>query len=434
MTDISINESTTTTTISSFDFGTFNKDDLFAQLGRTQSKDIQELNEVSQDISKYYLIVLAAIGVPSNALTVATILSMHALSPATFFVVLLAIFDGCALVVKLIGNQLAQHEMTGHNWFCKFFNPLSIFFSTTANWILVLICLERFISVCYPLKKVYLFTKRRSFIIAAILIGSLFTFILTTLGVMQTFKKNKCTTEERFESFFANVWPYLSVALHLFVPFVLIAVLTAFIIYGLQRSRKHRMSLLRKNEETNEEMKVLKDGAGAPRKSRSSSTPVAPPALHNQKMLNDTARIERTITLMLIAAAVIFLVLSLPMSMYYLMLRFHESREKSIEAARWRVYHQVAYVFVDSSHAVNFFLYFFTAKRFRDQLIRIVTGRASCWGRRISTRGREAGSSSTHSDNRRVSKTATSHFTASTCLHSSGSRGSSTVYYPQGSE
>ena len=66
----------------------------------------------ASNIKKYNLIVLAVIGVPSNALTVATILSMHALSPATFFVVLLAVFDGCALIVKLLGNQLGQHGVT----------------------------------------------------------------------------------------------------------------------------------------------------------------------------------------------------------------------------------------------------------------------------------------------------------------------------------
>ena len=234
----------------------------------------------------------------------------------------------------------------------------------------------------------------------------------------------------------------LLIALFIFIPFVLIAFLTAFIIYGLRQSRKHRMSLMRKSDGDSEEMKVLKDNNGGSasgsndrsgksrnsdaasgqRKSRALSTPATPTALHNQRMLEDTARVERTITLMLIAAAVIFLVLCLPMTLYYLIQGFSISQEMTVEKARWTLYHMIAFLFIDSSHAVNFFLYFFTAKRFRVQLIRIVTGRASCWGRRLTRRGRNKGSNGNRTDNGPNSKTATSNSTASTGLASNGPR------------
>ncbi|GFR74855.1 thyrotropin-releasing hormone receptor [Elysia marginata] len=412
-----------------FLFSILKRDDnsLLNSLNNLDKKQYFELMKVSADLTSYYLIVLAVIGVPSNALTVITILSMRSLSPATFFVVLLAIFDGCALVVKLIGNQLAQHEVSQNNGYCKVMDPLSIFFSTTANWILVLICLERFISVCYPLKKVYIFTKRRSFIIAAILIGCMFTLIMTTLGVTRTFdnRKERCSTEERFKPFYNNVWLYLNVALHLFIPFVIIAFLTAFIIYGLRKSRKHRMSLMRKGDGASEEMKVLKDGGAVSKKSRSSSTPVSPTSLHNQKMLDDTARVERTITLMLIAAGVIFLVLSLPISVFYLIRGFRVSHSMSVEQARWTLFQQIAFLFIDSSHAVNFFLYFFTAKRFRVQLIRLVREKICFCVGDNSSRDRTTGSNGNRPDNVPNSKSNSSNCTTSTCLSSKGATGSS---------
>ncbi|GFR84946.1 thyrotropin-releasing hormone receptor [Elysia marginata] len=321
---------------------------------------------------------------------------MNKLSPANLFVVLLGIFDACALSVKLSGQLMKQHGVHGHAWCCKFLDPLSISFSTTANWFLVLICLERFISVCYPLKKRYLFTKKRSFIIAAVLIGLMFTLIMTSLGVTRTFNKKKCFTNASFRWYFENVWLYLNVALHFFLPFILIIFLTSFIIHGLRKSREHRMSLVRKSNGSISRAKVLQDGGGAGKKSRSLSTPitpVTPTALHNQRMLDDTARLERTITLMLIAASIFFLVSALPMSLYYLLRGFRDNQEVTIETARWVLYQQIAYVCVDSSHAINFFLYFFTAKRFRVQLIRTVTGRARCCERRISPRRRSGNSS-----------------------------------------
>ena len=195
------------------------------------------------------------------------------------------------------------------------------------------------------------------------------------------------------------------------------------------------MSLMRKNEENMEEMKILEGGAhysGASKKSKSMSTPVTPTALHNQKMLDDTARVERTITLMLIAAGGIFLVLSLPISLYYLIKGLSRPTEMSVENARWNLYRVIAYIFIDSSHAVNFFLYFFTAKRFRVQLLRVVTGRASCWGRKISQRGRKAGSGGYQANNRRTSKSTASCTTTSTDLAASGPRGS-TVHFPPSS-
>lgn len=396
--------------------------DLINSLDKYHDPQFFELDKIASDLRNYYLIILAVIGVPSNALTVATILSMHALSPATFFVVLLAIFDGCALLVKLIGNQLDQHGVSGSVALCKTLDPLSIFFSTTANWILVLICLERFISVCYPLKKVYLFTKRRSFIIAAVLIGVLFTLIMTTLGVTRTLAAStgKCTTEKRFNYFYNNVWLYLNVALHLFIPFIFIAFLTSFIIYGLRQSRKHRMSLMRKSDSGGAETKTggKQGGNSAPIKSRSPSTPITPTALHNQKMLDDTARVERSITLMLIAAGIIFLVLSLPISVYYLIRGFKVHQKRTAEHARWTLFQQIAFLFIDSSHAVNFFLYFFTAKRFRVQLIRILTRRAGANGSRQGNR------SNSRPDNVPSSKSTSSNATASTSLTSKCNVGS----------
>lgn len=389
-------------------------DDLLNSLNRLNNKEYSNLIKVSNDLEKYYLIVLAVLGVPSNALTVATIFSMHALSPATFFVGLLAIFDGCALVVKFTGNQMAANGMKGRLVMCAFMDPLSIFFTTTANWILVLICLERFISVCYPLKKVYLFTKRRSYIAAAVMVAFFFTLIMTLLGVMRTSEKGRCTSKSWSIWFYKNVWPYINAALYLFIPLVLIVFLTGSIIHGLRKSRRHRKSLMLKDNDNGEEMKSLHDGGraqGGPEgqhKSRPMSPATTPTAAHNKRMLEETARVERTITLMLIAAGSVFLILSLPMALYYLIRGLTISEEQTVENARWSLFHMIAYILIDSTHAVNFLLYFFTAKRFRVQLFRVVTCRTSCWGRRISQRGGKGGANSKQADLRRGSRFTTS--------------------------
>ncbi|RUS84725.1 hypothetical protein EGW08_007512 [Elysia chlorotica] len=420
-----------------FDISDHGDNDLLGSLKKYNNREILRLQEAATDIGKYYLIVLFTIGVPCNALTVATIVSMQALTPATFYVALLAVFDGCALIVKLIGNQISLAS-TASIFYCNVLDPLSSYFTITANWVLVLICLERFVSVCYPLQKAYIFTKRRSYISAAILAGFTFVFIMTHQGVMRTTGKEGCITRPRYSSYYNNEWIYISACLYLFIPFVIIVCFTACIIYGLRKSRKHHVSLMRKNDEE-EEMKVLEDGArsseGHGKTSRSMSTPVTPTAAHNQKMLKDTERVERTITLMLVAAGGIFLLLSLPLAVYYIIRGLNRRDEYSVESARWTLYRYIAFVFFDSSHAVNFFVYFFTAKRFRTQMLRVVTGRASCWGRRISQRGRKPGSSGYQQKLRLTSKSSTSCSTATTgVLASPSGPRKSTVYFPPTSE
>ncbi|RUS72306.1 hypothetical protein EGW08_019929 [Elysia chlorotica] len=211
----------------------------------------------------------------------------------------------------------------------------------------------------------------------------------------------------------------MNAALHLFLPFFFIALLTSFIIYGLQKSRKHRMSLMRRSDGNGEEMTALKNGGDASKKSRSHSAGNTATNKHNQKMLDDAARVERTITLMLIAAGVIFLVLSLPMTIYYIVHGFTHIKRMSVKEARWALYHMVCFVFIDSSHAINFFLYFCTAKRFRTQLIRIVTWRAACWGRRMTRRANTAGSNGNHADSGASVKT---NCTNSTLLSASSAK------------
>ncbi|RUS73454.1 hypothetical protein EGW08_018777 [Elysia chlorotica] len=409
----------------------------------------QERNEeyfrlawLSKHIQRYYLMVLAAIGVPSNVLTVATILSMHALSPATFFVALLAVFDGCALSVKLLGRQLEQNKVIH-----------ALLLGVAAALIVTLVLKSRGQTPAnlppFPGRRVPIFGHllmlgseareklleiRKTYISAVTLIGSLFALIMTTLGVTRTYDNGDCVVSRRLLWFHQNVWLYLNLALHVFIPFTCTALLTLFIIHGLRKGRQHRLSLVRKTHASGEKMRALQDGASD--KCRSSSTPITPTSVHNQRLLDDTARVERTITLMLITAGLVFLLLSLPMALYCMVQGFSTRSEQSVTAARWVPYKIVAYLLIDTTHAINFFLYFMTAKRFRVQLLRVVMGHAACWTARRrhgpnQEHGEAASAANTRLRRRAGSKSAASHSTGSACLSSSGSRGSF-VYLPSG--
>ncbi|CAL1540477.1 unnamed protein product [Lymnaea stagnalis] len=313
-------------------------------------KEAERLTEISQGIDDYYLWVLCGVGLPANIMTIVTILTMQAMTPATFFVTCLAYFDGSALLAKLVIKLLIHHATSYLNVLCVM-EFIPIFLQTVANWMLVFICVERFISVCYPLKKVYLVTKRRSYICAAVVVTGFLVFFASVFGVMRRNQGLKCTMYPAFAWFWDEVWKWILCCLLIFFPFVSILGLTIAIIRGLRNSSRDRRSLLRKGSGS------VTNASGHQRSSAI-----------NERQIAEAERLERTITLMMVLAAILFLVFSLPSGVYFLMPR----QSDGIEYYRQFLLGQVQYLLLDTTHALNFFLYFFTAKRFRSQLIKIV--------------------------------------------------------------
>ncbi|CAL1533053.1 unnamed protein product, partial [Lymnaea stagnalis] len=306
-------------------------------------EEIQRLNNAVENIRSTYIWVVFALGFPGNIFCIITVLTMQNVTPATFFVSLLAFCDGCTLVVKLVYHQIFKHGMHLGSVGCKMaFLPL--FFSTLANWVLVLICAERFISVCFPLKKTYIVTKRRSYICAGVLSVVLLVMWSLLYGVMrdQDVSGLHCGTFDEYLVFWKNWWYWINAFLFLFLPFPCIVVLTAFIIRGLAVSRSDRRSIMRSSSKA-------KDG--------------------NRRLMEEAERLERNITIMLILAAVIFLILSLPGCIYVLM---YSDSNDDLKRAKWELFSQIQHVLSDSSHAVNFFLYFFSAQRFRAHFFSIL--------------------------------------------------------------
>lgn len=280
---------------------------------------------------------------------------MQNVTPATFFISILALCDGCALTVKLIGHQLLTHQVYFGHVGCKFlFFP--VFLSMLANWILVMICAERFVSVCFPLQKSIIFTKKRSYACALALTLILLTLTAGLYGVMRGADPSglNCGTMDEYYSFWINGWYWINILVVLFIPFVSIVILTGLIIHGLFQSRRQRRRVLLNGRDKQE---------------------------NNVRLVAEVERMERTITLMLILAAVVFLVLSLPSCIYIVAV---PRSMDSLTKARWKLFDKIQYLLIDSTHAVNFFLYFLSLKRFRNQFFNILTCKRRSRRRRIS--------------------------------------------------
>ncbi|KAH9494803.1 hypothetical protein Btru_017807 [Bulinus truncatus] len=307
------------------------------------------LTIINKSFSSNYLYVLVAIGVPANILTVLAILTFKQ-APATFFVAVLATCDGCALIFKLVFKVLFKY--TPNSIVCKT-EFIPILFTIMANWTLVLICVERFISVCFPLKKLYLLTKRRSYAVVALMATGLFVTLATLFCLMREYlEEDKCyVTEEEHRWFWDHI--YLKVmgnSIAVYIPFLFIFIFTLGVIIGLKLSSRDRRRLLRSNSSQN-------TGSTA--------------AVNvNDRQIAEAEKLERAITVMMTFTALYFLVFSLPSCIYYTLPVPPVDHYLAWE--RHRLFSNIQYLLLDSTHTFNFFLYVLTGKRFRSQLKKVL--------------------------------------------------------------
>ncbi|XP_059150314.1 sex peptide receptor-related protein 2-like [Physella acuta] len=317
-------------------------------------EEARKLNNINLNIRTYYLYVLCFLGVPTNVMTIITILTMQAMSPATFYVATLAFCDGSALICKLIGNQFTIRQVRMDTVWCAA-GCLPMYLSSLANWVLALICTERFVSVCYPLKKSYIFTKRRSYISIGVTSFVLLVPFLGVFAVMRDYTPvdKTCATKEEYLWFWENIYFWIEAILIVFFPFVVIFISTCAIVRGLRLSRKARRTILRNSIVKNPHRKHEMTNA------------------NNERLVAETERAERNITAMMVLAAVLFLILALPSCVYFFTARKIPDSE-SVSIAQWGLFKEISFVLMDSNHAINFFLYFYTAKRFRNQFFKLV--------------------------------------------------------------
>ncbi|XP_055901415.1 neurotensin receptor type 1-like [Biomphalaria glabrata] len=277
---------------------------------------------------------ITSVGVAGNLVVFVTICKMKTSSSASFLVAFLAVCDALALMTKC-----ATYELNLENgpMFCKLgMVPMSMSTAIT-NWTLVLICVERFIAVHYPLQKRYLLTKTR--MKAAVLVVTvLLAVALSALSLtFRDYDAQKCSCVVRT----IIIFHLMSDGLDIFIPFVLITVLTIAVIRKIYREKTNRASTLREGSVPNEAGTFL---------------PSYKPPQPN---------IEKTMSVLMIIAVALYFILNAPLSVYvFLIAPF--IRENTFYAS------MLLYVFKDVSHALNMFLYFFLCRGFRRALVELL--------------------------------------------------------------
>lgn len=198
--------------------------------------------------------------------------------------------------------------------------------------------LPRFISICHPLRKSQLVTKRRCYVIMCVTSSLLLVLFATIFSVMreEDALSHKCGTLDLHYAFWVREWFWLGVSLYLGVPYVFVLTLNVCTISSLCASRRRRRQQLNTRD---------------------------------LRAVGQRSRTEGMFTAMLAVASAFFLLASLPAAVFYI---FFQARgeQSGVQRAQWDLFHQVSYVLVDSTHTFNFFLYFLSAHKFRTLVCR----------------------------------------------------------------
>ena len=302
--------------------------------------NISILNVWADAIQEHYLKVICAIGLPGNLAAILTITTTGSLSTAAILMALLAASDSAALVVKLVMNQLYSLD-TLSDHYCRS-NPLANVCSTYANWLLVIISAERMVAVTFPVVRDRLLSKSRVCGICVLVVLPIFglnaPLIAGSIAV-----SGKCFVTDEVSYYANHAWIWLNILFYALLPIVALLGINAATCASLWKASRRRRTLMG--------------------------------SYINAAASREVRRCEWAFTAMVLAASLFFVLLVLPQCFYFILFEYTEVYASSKLNPGSKLMRQVTTLLADSTHALNFYLYVISVRRFRRQFVACVCSR-----------------------------------------------------------
>ncbi|XP_070212683.1 probable G-protein coupled receptor B0563.6 [Littorina saxatilis] len=309
-----------------------NQDQLSAE-----KAEFARLEEVSAQFKRYYLWVILALGLPGNVASLLTFLHMRSLGSCVVYVGVLAVVDSLALLVKLTLSLLQQHDAVFTTAACKALLFLANSLVVYANWIVVALAAERLFAVCRPLAlSVYWTRSRAAWGLAGVLLLSLLACTPVLVVSVPTEDGSSCMSDEQHRST-AEAWHWANVTLYGFLPCLSLLTFNVAIIVLLRKARRQQLQLSLSGKASGGRQRVAADG-------------------------------QRQASVILLVASFVLIVLTIPRCAMLLMQQMWFPGDLVL-IARVRVLNQVTYALSDANHAINFYLYFISARHFRRRFL-----------------------------------------------------------------
>ena len=307
---------------------------------------------VNKILFTYVAPVLIFVGVFGNTLSLAVLQSKNFRNaPSSFILSALAVVDTGVLLTGLLRHWVKN--MTGGQLEVRNFSPggckmhflLTYMLPQLSSWTLVLMTVERLMSVVIPLKAREVCSKIRMLTAWVIIFGCLFainghTFKTVTLYTFPRVKDNAtiimkvCFYTRSTRYFTRKIWPWVDIMLLSLIPAIIVFGSNIVIIIQVVRAAKKR----------SEQMSAKGGGK---------------------------ANATQSLTIMLIAISIVFLFTTTPVSIYFLGLNIWP-RNTPKENFETEVAYSSLNILYYFNAVLNFFMYCISGARFRRTLIAIL--------------------------------------------------------------
>lgn len=309
----------------------------------TTEKMFTEYTEfkVAKFINDYYLYMICGIGIPGNIACILTLIFMRPVMSSTIYMLCLAGVDTIALVLKMTYFQLTAFDVQIGARGCQLIFLFGTVSQQLSNWILVAMTLERFIAIWFPFK-VKTFCNRRNAIASFVFMLVFFIlanlqFVFTFEEVTDPFVKFDCRPKQEYDRFVTYVWYWIDGVLYAFLPISLISVFNALIIHAIRKSSREQKDLTNR-------------------------------AINMSEKLTQ----QRQLTLMLLTISLVFVILILPNCIFFILKAYWSWQETMQGQAQYFLVFQTVFLLSDLNHAVNFYLYCLSGRKFRQKFAQII--------------------------------------------------------------
>ncbi|KAH9524457.1 hypothetical protein Btru_054636 [Bulinus truncatus] len=283
-----------------------------------------------------YMWFVCSFGLPGNILIILLIRRMQNRGMSSNLIIYLAVFDSLAMIAKLVQRQIFFRDIMIGSFGCKVVSIPEMACAAIANWTLVFISVERYLTVCQPLYRQVLLTDLR---IKLILYIKAFVLLTYAVAMNVTFQKEtKCQCGTNYIRFYQ----YMAIPplTNIVTPFALILIFTICVITSIKSVSKKRSKRLKS-------VTSLKDS----RKNSQSAT---------QEM-------EATLSNLMLAAALLFFIVNALYCVYTTVLFpvYMSQIPRSVTFTRY-----AALMISDWNHALNFYVYLIFCQGFRSNVRR----------------------------------------------------------------
>jgi hypothetical protein len=293
-------------------------------------------------INRYSLYVTTALAVFGNVSILATLTRMRPVTSSGCFMVGLAACDLIAVCIKLTYLDLTGNNIRIYNIGCQLVLFLGNALEQLANWICVAMATERFIAIWFPLKVSTLCTKKNAgwtmLGLTVFFFAFNFHYVLTNTEQESALMTWDCLPLPEHLNFMKTVWPWINWATYSFLPCTLLFILNGLIIVGVKRAGKRNQALT--NATSTSQLKYQQQ--------------------------------ERQITIMMVTVSVTLIVLTMPNAAFFIAEPYWNYYSSIQETVHYIFTYTIVYLLADFNHAVNFYLYFLSGRKFRNAFTRLL--------------------------------------------------------------